>query len=296
MSAITAKMVKDLRDRTNAGMMDCKKALAEAEGDIEQAMKILREKGIAKGAKRAGRTAAEGLVGIAVNDAKTEAAIIEFNCETDFVARNDEFQTLTQQIADAALAAGADSPQAAFPLSLPNGKSVEESINDLLAKIGEKLTLNRVGILKGDLVQHYIHPPGKIGVLIAVTLGGANADTAAKTLNNISMHIAAMNPRFLNESEVDEETLNAEREIYANKARGEGKPENIIPKIVEGQIRAFYKEACLVDNVFAMDNKKTIKDVVKELSKEAGGEITITGFLRYQVGETAQPEEEAEEE
>lgn len=281
-------MVKELRDKTGAGMMECKNALTEAAGKMDQAMKILRERGIAKAQKRESRTAAEGLVAIAVNDARTEGAIVELNCETDFAANSADFGTALKALADTALsvkAATIDAVNSATVAAV--GKTGGEVVTDLLTKIGEKMSLSNVAYVNGDLLVDYIHPPGKIGVLVAAKLEGADAAVATETLRDVAMHVAAAAPRFLDRSEVDEATLESEREIFSNIARKEGKPENLIPKIVEGRISSFYKDNCLLDQPFVKEPKMSVAKVVEEAGKKAGGKITITRFVRVRVGDSA---------
>lgn len=291
-AAISASQVKELRDKTSAGMMECKKALAEAEGDLDKAIKILRERGIAKGEKRAGRTAAEGLVSIETNAAQNAAGIAELNCETDFVARNDEFQAVVAAASKKALEVKAASAADVLSQKLDGfNRTADEIVQDLLAKIGEKILLNRAECVSGDVVAGYIHPPGKIGVVVAARLAdGAKAtEELVETLRGVAMHIAAFGPRFLDRSQVDTTTMEAEREIFTNIARQEGKPENLIPKIVEGRLSTFFKENCLVDQVYAKDGKQSVGNIVKEAGKKAGGTVEITRFVRYKVGETAEP-------
>ncbi len=288
-STISASMVKELRDKTGAGMMECKKALQKAEGDFDAAVKHLRESGIAKAAKREGRTAAEGLVQMTVSDDGKAGALAELNCETDFVARNDEFQALITEAASVALAHKVQSAEQLLTQTLPStGKSVAEAVEGLLAKIGEKITLSRAGTLEADTVVGYIHPPGKIGVLIGAKLDGASkTPELEETLREIAMHVAAFAPRFITDSEVDQATLDVERDIFANIARNEGKPEKIIPKIVEGKIKSFYKDNCLLFQPFAKDPGQTVGKVLEEAGKAAGGKVEIAAFLRFRTGETA---------
>lgn len=293
-AAISANLVKELREKSGAGMMECKKALEQSGGDIEKAMKALRESGAAKAAKRESRTAAEGLIGIAADAAGKQAAFVELNSETDFVARNEEFQKLLASITAAALAAKADSADAAKVQKLTDGRTAGEAVQDLLAKIGEKITLTRASFLSDDIVVTYLHPPGKIGVGIAAKLEGANVEKVRESLKQVAMHIAAMSPRFLTEADVDQKTLDTEREIASNIARKEGKPEAIIPKIVDGKIKAFYKDNCLLDQVYAIDTTKNVRTVIEEAAKAAGGKITVTRFIRLKVGETATAQEAAE--
>ncbi len=290
-STIPASMVKELRDKTGAGMMECKKALQKSEGDFDAAVKHLRESGIAKAAKREGRTAAEGLVQMAVSEDGTAGALAELNCETDFVARNEEFSALVEEAANVALAAAVEDAEQLLATKLPStGKSVAEGVEGLLAKIGEKITLSRAATLKADLVTGYIHPPGKIGVLVGAKLDGAQkTPELEEALKDIAMHVAAFAPRFLSDADVDQETLEAEKEIFANIARNEGKPENIIPRIVEGKIKSFYKESCLLYQPFAKDPGQTVQEVVNEAAKTSGGKVELTGFVRFRLGETAAP-------
>ncbi len=289
MAAISANMVKDLREKTGAGMMECKKALADADGNVDAAVKLLRERGIAKGEKRAARHAAEGLVEITANADNTAAAMVELNCETDFVARNEDFQAVVKALASAALAGKAGDVDTLNGLPLEGyGKPAGEVVADLLARIGEKIEISRVAYLEADHIATYIHPPGKIGVLAALGTEGAKLDESlAAEIRNLAMHIAAAAPRFLTRDEVDEATLDNERDIFAALARKEGKPDEIIPKIVEGKIASFYKDNCLVDQIHVVDGKQSVSKVLDAAAKAAGGKVVIKSFVRFQVGETA---------
>jgi elongation factor Ts len=284
MAEISASLVKELREKTGAGMMECKKALTQSNGDMEGAVKILREAGIAKGEKRAGRTAAEGLIGFASTPDNTAAAIVEFNCETDFVARNDEFQRVLAALAASALRNKTTSAEALLASTLPEfGKAASEVVGELLAKIGEKLEVSRANYVEGDYVQTYLHPPGKIGTVIVVK-GAAAAAEVRDTIKGIAMHVAAKQPRFLTADEIDEKTLANEREICSNIARNEGKPENLIPKIVEGKIKAFAADNVLLLQEHVMHSKQSVSQV---LASQAKG-TSISQFLCYKVGDTAQ--------
>jgi elongation factor Ts len=285
MAEITASLVKDLREKTGAGMMECKKALTQANGDMDAAVKILREAGIAKSEKRAGRTAAEGLVGIAVSENGKAGAIVEFNSETDFVARNDEFQAVLKALAAAALANKTADAAALLATPLPGyGKTAGDVVGDLLAKIGEKLEVSRAAYVESDVVIGYIHPPGKIGALVATELNGAsNVDGVKDAARGIAMHIAARQPRFLRDTDIDEAVIAVEREIATNIARKEGKPENIIPKIVEGKIKSFAADNALLEQEHVMYPKKKVKDVLAEAAKGA----SIKTFVCFRVGENA---------
>ncbi len=291
-ATITASQVKELRDKSGAGMMECKKALQETGGDVGAAMKHLRERGIAKGEKRAGRAASEGVVSIVTNDAGTAAAMIELNSETDFVARNEEFQQTAKAISEAVLAAKVTSAEEASKLDI-GGKSAGDAVNDLLAKIGEKITLSRADYIEGGAIGSYVHMNSKIGVVVAAKVDGADSDKAREILVDVAMHIAAANPRFMFASEVDQSTLDAESEIFAAMAAKEGKPENIIPRIVEGKIKSFYKDNCLVDQAFVKDPKSSVSDYVNSSAKAAGGTMEITRFVRFGVGEGAGQSDEA---
>ncbi|MDX1972517.1 MAG: translation elongation factor Ts [Candidatus Sumerlaeia bacterium] len=287
MAEITASLVKELRDRTQLGMADCKKALVEADGDMDAAVRILRERGAIKAAKRADRNATEGLVATAISADHKSAAMAQLNCETDFVSRNDDFQILVKQIAEAGLKTKADSMDSILAAALPSGKTVKEEVEDIAYRIGEKIELGSYSYVQGEVVAGYIHPPGKIGVLVKADgkINAANAAQASDELRRgVAMHVAAFAPRFLDATQVDAETLNQEREIYATQLRNEGKPENMIENIVNGKVKSFYKDNCLVDQASAQDPKKTVAQVVTEIAKAAGGDLKLSGFVRTNIG------------
>ncbi|MFC5773797.1 translation elongation factor Ts [Ectobacillus antri] len=273
--AVTAQMVKELREKTGAGMMDCKKALTETNGDMEKAIDFLREKGIAKAAKKADRIAAEGLTYVEVNG--NEAVILEVNSETDFVAKNEGFQTLTKELAAHLLAKKPATVEEALTQTMENGTVVEEHINTAIAKIGEKLTLRRFEVVtKGDndVFGAYLHMGGRIGVL--TLLEGTTDEVAAK---DIAMHIAAVNPKYIDRSAVTEEEIAREREVLTQQALNEGKPENIVAKMVEGRLGKFFEEICLLDQSFIKDPDMKVRKFAE--SKGA----TVKSFVRYAVGE-----------
>jgi elongation factor Ts len=273
--AITAQMVKELREKTGAGMMDCKKALTETSGDMEKAVDYLREKGIAKAAKKADRIAAEGLTYIEVIG--NEAVILEVNSETDFVAKNEGFQTLTKELAAHLLAKKPATAEEAIGQTMDNGTVVEEHINTAIAKIGEKLTLRRFEIVSkedGDAFGAYLHMGGRIGVL--TVLGGTTEEAAAK---DVAMHIAAVNPKYIDRNAVTQEEVDREREVLTQQALNEGKPENIVAKMVEGRIGKFFEDICLLDQAFVKDPDMKVRKFVE--SKGA----TVKSFVRYSVGE-----------
>jgi elongation factor Ts len=273
--AITAQMVKELREKTGVGMMDCKAALQENDGDIEASVDWLRTKGLAKAAKKAGRVAAEGLIGVA--DGEARAAIVEFNAETDFVARNDQFQALGSAIAQAAL--GTDGTLASVAAAeLPGaGKSVETAITDAIATIGENMSLRRSDVLsvEAGVVASYVHSAvapglGKIGVIVALESTGDKAKLSALG-RQIAMHIAAAAPLAIDV--------------------GDGKPENIIEKMVEGRLRKFYEESVLLKQTFVIDGENTIEAVLKSAEADTGAPVAITGFVAYRLGEGIEREE-----
>lgn len=279
--AITAAMVKELRDMTGAGMMDAKKALTEVDGDMEAAVDWLRTKGLAKAAKKSGRVAAEGLVGVAVTNGKGVA--IELNSETDFVAKNTDFQKLVADIAEVALEVG-ESVEVVKAAAL-NGKTVEDVLTDAIARIGENMTLRRMHLLEGDTLVHYVHNAaaegmGKIGVLVA--LNGADNGIGKQ----IAMHIAATNPASLNEGDLDPAIVEKERNVQIEIARESGKPEAVIEKMIEGRMKKFLEEVTLVNQKFVINPDIT----VAQAAKEAG--VEVTGFVRMEVGEGIEKKEE----
>ena len=287
MAEITASMVKELRETTGAGMMDCKSALTETGGDIQKAQDLLRKKGLAKAAKKAGRVAAEGLVGIALTD--TKGAVVEVNSETDFVARNDLFQGLVKMIADVALTAGTD-VEAIKKAKIGSG-TVADSIAETIAKIGENMTLRRAASLEvaQGVVASYVHNAvvdgaGKIGVIVALASTG-KADELARFGRQVAMHVAASNPQAVDPSGLDPDLVRREKEVLADKYKAQGKPANVIDKIVESGLKTFYKEVCLLDQPFIHAPDKSVAQAVKEAEGKAGGPIKITGYVRYALGE-----------
>ncbi len=297
MAEITAATVKDLRERTGAGMMDCKKALSETSGDIEAAVDWLRSKGLSKAAKKSGRTAAEGLVSVLGSDDGRSAVVVEINAETDFVARNEEFQNFVKTVAGRALDESVASVEELADADYGNGKSVKDTLTELIARIGENMALRRaqtMSVSKG-LVSTYVHNAlvpgmGKIGVLVALESDGNKA--ALETLGKqLAMHVAAANPEFLNVEAVDAASLERERNVLSEQARESGKPEDIIAKMVEGRIRKYYEEVVLLEQVFVMDNETKIANVVKAAEKDAGAPVKLVGFAKFVLGEGIEKEE-----
>jgi elongation factor Ts len=288
MAEITAASVKELRERTGAGMMDCKKALAENNGEMEASIDWLRAKGLAAAAKKAGRTAAEGLVGVAVLG--TMGAVVEVNSETDFVAKNEQFQDFVRNVAQLALATGSDI-EALNNAVYPGGGTVAETLTNNIATIGENQSLRRAALLEvgQGAVVSYVHNAaapnlGKIGVLVSLE-SEAPAEALTSLGKQLAMHIAAANPQALNAEDLDPALIDRERAIATEKANESGKPANIIEKMVEGGINKFRKENALVSQLFVMDNKTPVSEVVVQAGKDAGSPITLKGFVRFQLGE-----------
>ena len=282
MATISAKLVKELREKTGAGMMDCKKALTETDGDIDKAIDYLREKGIAKAAKKADRIAAEGLVHVETKG--NDAVIVEINSETDFVARNEGFQELVKEIANQVLDTKAETVEALMETTLPNGKSVDERIKEAISTIGEKLSVRRFAIrtkTDNDAFGAYLHMGGRIGVLTVVE--GSTDEEAAR---DVAMHIAAINPKYVYSEQVSEEEINHEREVLKQQALNEGKPENIVEKMVEGRLRKYLQEICAVDQDFVKNPDVTVEAFLKT----KGGKLV--DFVRYEVGEGMEKREE----
>jgi elongation factor Ts len=293
MADITAQMVKELRERTGAGMMDCKAALAETGGDMEKAVDLLRKKGLAKAAKKAGRVAAEGLIGAAVG--ATKGVVVEVNSETDFVARNDLFQGLVKMIADIALTAGADVES--IKRAKAGSITVAEAIADTISKVGENMTLRRAALLSvgPGVVASYVHGAvsdglGRIGVLVALESTG-DADELKRFGRMVAMHVAAANPQALDSAGLDPEVVRREKEVLADKYKAQGKPANVIDKIVESGLKTFYKEVCLIDQAFIHAPEKTVAQAVKEAEGKVGAPVKVTGFVRYAVGEGIEKQE-----
>ncbi len=284
---VTAGMVKELRDLTQAGMMDCKAALTENAGNLEAAIDWLRKKGLSKAAKKAGRVAAEGLIGIALTPNK--GVLVEVNSETDFVARNDLFQGLVKMIADAAL--GTD-PDLDKILAAPVGSStIANAIAETIAKVGENMTLRRAAarsVGKGVVVS-YVHNSvaeglGRIGVIVTLESAGDNDELKAFG-HMVAMHVASANPQAIDPSGLDAATVEREKSVLADKAKAQGKPANVVEKIVESGLKTFYKEVCLLDQAFIFDDKKTVGQALKESEGRAGAPIKVGGFVRYALGE-----------
>ena len=287
MANITAQMVKELRERTGAGMMDCKAALQETNGDMEPAVDLLRKKGLAKAAKKAGRIAAEGLIGLAVDGPK--GVLVEVNSETDFVARNDLFQGLVKMIANVALTVGTDMEK--IKAAKVGPITIADAIADTIAKIGENMTLRRASQLSvgTGVIASYVHNSveeglGKIGVLVALESTG-KADELKRFGRMVAMHVAASNPQAIDSSGLDPEVVRREKDVLADKYKAQGKPANVVEKIVESGLKTFYKEVCLLDQAYIHEPDKSVSQAIKEAEGKAGGPIKVTGFVRYALGE-----------
>ena len=294
MAEISASLVKELRDKTGAGMMDSKTALVETKGDLEAAVDWLRKKGLAKAAKKSGRVAAEGLIGVVVD--KNKGVLVEVNSETDFVARNEQFQGLVKLIAQAALHNSTDVEK--LKTVKMGGSTVDEAIASAISTIGENMTLRRAAMLTvGEgVVGSYVHSSiaeglGKIGVLVGLESKGKR-DVLAEIGRKIAMHVAASNPQAVDAAGLDKATIERERNVLADKARAAGKPDNVIEKIVESGLKTYYKEVTLAEQPFVHDPSKSVAQALKEAEGQAGAPIKIGGFLRYALGEGVEKQEQ----
>jgi elongation factor Ts len=293
MAEITAQMVKELRETSGAGMMDCKSALVETKGDLGAAQDWLRKKGLSKAAKKAGRVAAEGLIGVSVKG--TKGVVVEVNSETDFVARNDLFQGLVKMIADVALSTGIDVQK--IKAAKVGSITVFEAINDTIAKVGENMTLRRaaqLSVSKGA-IGSYVHSSvsdglGRIGVLVALESAG-KADELTALGRLVAMHIAASNPQALDPASLAPAIVTREKNVLADKYKQQGKPANVIDKIVESGLKTFYKEVTLLEQVYVHDDKKNVAQALKEAESKVGAPVKITGFVRYALGEGIEKQE-----
>lgn len=286
MANISAQLVKELREMTGAKMMDCKKALVETDGDIEKAVEFLREKGLADAAKKSGRVAAEGIVKTYIADDSKSGAVLEFNCETDFVGINEEFVAFADKLAKIVVETSPATVEELLNEKIEGETTVSESLKALIAKLGENMTVRRFtkfSVEKG-IVKSYIHGGGRIGVLVEVACD-KDSEVVEEVAKEVCMQIAAANPLFLNKDDVDTESMEKEKEIYRVQALNEGKPENIVEKMVMGRIQKYFKEVCLLEQPWVKDSDKSISKFAEEKSKEVGSPITVTRFVRYERGE-----------
>ena len=288
--AVTAALVKELRERTGAGMMDCKKALVETDGDIEKAIDYLREKGIMKAQKKAGRIAAEGLVRVAFGEGNKTASIVEVNSETDFVAKNEEFIEFVEDLAKEVLAKG-NMPMEQF-MAEPFGEgTVQETLTAKVAKIGENMSIRRIEKASGDVVTSYIHGGGRIGVIVGIKTDAA-ADEIAAVGKDVAMQVASMNPKFVNEDGVDPEYLENEKKILTEQVLNEGKKPEMVERIVAGKIKKELKEVCLLDQPFVKDGDVSVQQYVANAAKEIGKDMEVVSMIRYEVGEGIEKKED----
>ncbi|MHC6179605.1 translation elongation factor Ts [Clostridium sp. JNZ X4-2] len=292
---ITAQMVKELRERTGAGMMNCKKALSETNGDTEKAIEILREKGLAAAAKKSGRVASEGLVKTYVSEDGKAASIVEVNCETDFVAVNSDFVSFVDNLAKQAVDSKASNVEELLKEKyiLDNSKTVGETLIALIAKLGENMAVRRFKkfSVSNGLIESYIHGGGRIGVLVKLECND-QGEVLKEVAKDVAMQVAATNPLFLDKDSVDNDILDKEKDIYRVQALNEGKPEKIVDKIIMGKVQKYYKENCLIEQVWVKDSDLTIDKYVKRKSKEIGSPIKVSDFVRFEKGEGIEKKEE----
>lgn len=297
--AVTAAQISELRKSTGAGMLDCKKALEQTDGNFDQAVDFLRTKGLAAASKKAGRAATEGMVAAAVSAGCDKGVLLEINSETDFVAKNEKFQGFVKEIADHILQANPASVEELFaqPYCSDSSKTIQTKLNEAIAVIGENMQIRRFSsyvVPAAGAIGSYIHAGGKIGVLVEATCDSAAAakdPRFAAFVKDVAMHTAAASPRYVQRSEVDADVLEREKDIYRAKARETGKPENIIEKIIDGQVNKFYGDICLVEQQFVKDTDKTIQQLAAETGKALGAAVTITRFTKYALGEGLEKKE-----
>jgi elongation factor Ts len=285
-ATITAKMVGELRAKTGAGMMDCKKALTESGGDMEQSIDLLRKKGLSAAAKKSGRVAAEGMIAAAGDD--KSGALVEVNSETDFVAKNDLFMAFANGVAEVVLNQNPVDVEALKAIDFPgSGRNVADELNHQIATIGENMNIRRFARLESSsgVTASYIHGAGKIGVLVQLDTDKPGDAKVAEAARMLAMHVAAATPQYLSRNDVPAEVVEREKDIMRAKALESGKPENIVDKIIEGQINKFFGESCLLEQVYVIDTDHKVGKVVEALAKEIGGQVTLSAFTRYQLGE-----------
>jgi elongation factor Ts len=287
---ITASIVKELRDKTNAGMMDCKKVLTETNGDLEAAIKLLRERGIAKAGAKADRAANEGIITARVNSAATTGILLEVNCETDFVSKNENFQDFVAEIADTLAAANAADHAAALAVQMGD-LSLEDTVKAKVVEVGENLQFRkyvRYDAAPGGVIAAYIHPPGKVGVLIEVgtaKAGTAGSESFKELIKDLTLHIAACAPKGLSRGDIPASVVETETEIFRARLAESGKPANIIENILKGQINKFFSESCFLEQPFVKDDKVTVTQLLEQKGKELGDTLTVTRFVRFGLGE-----------
>jgi elongation factor Ts len=299
MAEVTAQLVKTLRERTGAGMMECRNALVEANGNLEDAEVVLRKRGAASAAKKATRSAKQGTIVVKIAADGASAVIVEVNCESDFVARTDDFQSLAGDIAEHIASSKAETVEAvlAEPFLKDTSVKVEDFIKGKIAKVGENIILPRFERLSvsGGSISSYIHAGAQLAVALVLTSTAGSSDALVALGKDLAMQVAAADPKYIRREQVDPAHLAKEAEIARDRARNEGKPEKILDKIVEGRLTKFYEEVCLIEQPFIKDNALTVTELIKQKSKETGGDIDVVKFVRFKVGETAPAEEAAAE-
>ena len=289
MAEITAAIVKQLRDKTNAGMMDCKKALAECNGDLEEAVKYLREKGIAKAASKADRVANQGIITSRLTECGCDGIMLEVNCETDFVSKNDNFRAFVDKLADTLIDSKATTLEEALTVQI-DGSSVDDYIKAKVIELGENMMLRRfvrLSVADKGAITDYIHMGGKVGVLLSVSTGKqetTKTDAFKTLIKDITLHIAASAPRSLTSADLDPAIVAEEKEIYRAQLIEQGKPESLLDMILPGKMKAFYAQACLLDQGFVKDPAQTVSALIAETAKTLGDDIQIVAFSRYQLG------------
>lgn len=290
---VTASLVKELRERTGAGMMDCKKVLVETSGDMEKAIELLREKGLAKAAKKAGRVASQGLVKLAFSADGKKAAAIEVNSETDFVAKNEEFIEFVDILADKALESTSDDMEAFMALPYKEEGTVQDALNNKIAKIGENMNVRRFTKCEtpGVVYIGYTHGNGKIGVIVGFETEAA-ADQISVMGRDVAMQVASMNPKFVDESSIDPAYIESEKNILVHQALNEGKPADIVEKMVTGRLKKELKETCLIEQKFVKDGELSVKQYIDNAAKEIGKAVKVVEMVRYEVGEGIEKKEE----
>jgi elongation factor Ts len=280
---ITAQQVNELRQKTGSGMMDCKKALIEADGDMQKAIEILRKKGQAVASKRAEKTAGEGLVLTRISEDKKSGIIVEVNCETDFVANSEDFVNFANSVADKISATNPSTPEEL----IDKNADIKNSLHDVMGKVGEKIEISRLANDKTEngLIVDYIHPGSKLGVIVVFKNGGDKASELAAIGKDIAMQVAAMRPICVNRDEVPKDLIEKEIEIYKEVSRKEGKPEQILDKIAQGKMNKYYQENCLIEQAYIKDNSKSVGDLLKEFNTKNNSEVDIDHFRRYHLGD-----------
>ncbi|MBM3761499.1 MAG: elongation factor Ts [Acidobacteria bacterium] len=299
MAEVTAQLVKILRERTGVGMMECRNALVEANGNLDDAEVVLRKRGAASAAKKASRSAKQGLIVVDIAAGANAAVVVEINCESDFVARTDDFQSLAADLASHVSASKVETVEAvlAEAFSKDASTTVGDFIKAKIAKVGENIVLQRFGRLavSGGTISSYIHPGSQLAVAVALTSTAAANDELTNLGKDLAMQVAAADPKYIRREQVDPAHLAKEAEIARDRARNEGKPEKILDKIVEGRLTKFYEEVCLIEQPFIKDNSLTVTELIKQKGKETGGTIDVAQFVRFKVGETQSGEEPAAE-